>query len=91
MKKKLPLANTPLPRFRSDNKAAGYFRTHSVAKVWDQLLEAQPVKASKALDKSIRERHAAAKSPISIRLGPGNGRIPVAGLQRRFTETVTSR
>ena len=46
MKKKLPLANTPLPRFRSDNEAAGYFQTRSVAKVWDQLPEAQPVKAS---------------------------------------------
>lgn len=69
MKKKLPLARTPLPRFRSDNEAAEYFQTHSVADVWDQLPEAKPAKASKALEQSIRKRHSAAKSPISIRLG----------------------
>jgi predicted DNA binding CopG/RHH family protein len=69
MKKKLPAAKTPLPRFRSDKEAADYFQTHSVADVWDELAAAAPAKASKALEKSIRERHAAAKSPISIRLG----------------------
>jgi len=42
---------------------------HSVADVWDQLPQAQPAKASKTLDRSIRDRHTAAKSPISIRLG----------------------
>jgi len=68
MKKKLPPATTPLPRFRSDKEAADYFQTHSVADVWNQLLEAKPGRASKALEKSIRERHTAAKSPISIRL-----------------------
>ena len=69
MKKKLPPAKTPLPRFRSDSEAADYFQTHSVAEVWNQLPEAKPVRPSKALEKSIRERHTAAKSPISIRLG----------------------
>jgi predicted DNA binding CopG/RHH family protein len=69
MKKKLPPAKTPLPRFRSDKEAADYFQTHSVAEVWDQLSEAAPAKASKALKESIRERHRLAKSPISIRLG----------------------
>ena len=68
MKKKLPPAKTPLPRFRSDEDAAGYFETHSVAEVWDQLPEGRPVKLSAALAKSIRERHARAKSPISLRL-----------------------
>lgn len=70
MKKKLPPAKTPLPKFRSDKEAADYFETHSVADVWNQLPEAAPAQPSKALEKSIRERHAAAKSPISIRLGP---------------------
>ena len=70
MKKKLLSAKTPLPSFRSDKEAADYFQSHSVAGVWDRLLEAKPAKASKALEKSIRERHTAAKSPISIRLGP---------------------
>ena len=70
MKKGLPPAKTPLPRFRTDKEAADYFQTHSVADAWDQLPEAKPAKASKALEKSIRKRHAAAKSPISIRLGP---------------------
>jgi hypothetical protein len=36
MKKKLPLAKTPLPRFRSDSEAADYFQTHSAADVWDR-------------------------------------------------------
>ena len=39
-----------------------------MAEVWDQLPEGEPAKASKALEKSIRERHRTAKSPISIRL-----------------------
>ncbi len=69
MKKKLPPAKTPLPRFRSDKDAADYFQTHSVADAWDQLPEAKPAKVSKALKKSIQKRRAAAKSPISIRLG----------------------
>ena len=70
MKRKLPPAKAPLPKFRSDEAAAEYFRTHSVAEVWKELPEGEPAKPSKALEKSIRERHAAAKTPISIRLGP---------------------
>jgi predicted DNA binding CopG/RHH family protein len=70
MKRKLPSAKTPLPKFRSDEAAAEYFAKHSGADVWKQLPEAKPLKLSKALAKTIRERHAAAKSPISIRLGP---------------------
>ena len=68
MKKKLTPAKAPLPGFRSDEEADNYFQTHSVTGVWNQLPEAKPVKVSRALEKSIRERHAAAKSPISIRL-----------------------
>jgi predicted DNA binding CopG/RHH family protein len=70
MKKKLPAAKAPLPRFRSDKEAAEYFETRSVADVWDQLAESKQTKPSAALEKSIRERHASAKSPISIRLVP---------------------
>ena len=70
MKKKLPPAKAPLPEFQSDEAAAGYFQTHSVAQVWNQLPKGEPAKPSKALEKSIRERHTAAKSPISIRLAP---------------------
>ena len=70
MKKKLPPAKLPLPKFRSDKEAADYFQTHSVAEVWDRLPVAKPPKLSKALEKSIRECHRAAKSPISIRLDP---------------------
>ena len=51
-------------------EAAEYFETHSVADVWNQLSEGKPVKPSVALAKSIRDRHARAKSPISIRLAP---------------------
>ncbi|MFN0168006.1 MAG: hypothetical protein ACKV22_16395 [Bryobacteraceae bacterium] len=70
MKKKLTPAKTPLPGFRSDEEAADYFQKHSVADVWDQLPEARPAKASRKLEKMIRERHAATKAPISIRLDP---------------------
>jgi predicted DNA binding CopG/RHH family protein len=70
MKKKLPSAKLPLPKFRSDREAAEYFDTHSIADIWDQLPPAKPAKLSAALSKSVRERHAAAKSPISIRLAP---------------------
>ncbi|MGA2149642.1 MAG: CopG family antitoxin [Bryobacteraceae bacterium] len=70
MRKKLAPAKTPLPRFRSDKEASDYFQTHSVADVWNELSEAEAAKPSKALENSIRERHAAAKSPISIRLDP---------------------
>jgi predicted DNA binding CopG/RHH family protein len=70
MKEKLPPAKAPLPEFQSDEAAAEYFQAHSVAQVWNQLPEGEPAKPSKALERSIRERHTAAKSPISIRLGP---------------------
>jgi hypothetical protein len=70
MKKKLPLAKVPLPKFRSDEEAADYFETHSVADVWNQLRASKPAKPSRALAKSIRERHALAKSPTSVRLDP---------------------
>jgi predicted DNA binding CopG/RHH family protein len=70
MKKKLPSAKTPLPGFRSNKEAAEYFETHSVAEVWDQLPPGKQVKPSAALTKAIRDRHASAKSPISIRLAP---------------------
>ena len=70
MKRKMPPPKMPLPKFPSDEAAAGYFETHSIAEVWNQLPEAKPAKPSRGLAKSIRERHAAAKAPISIRLGP---------------------
>lgn len=66
MKKKLNLAKTPLPKFRSEQEAAEYFQTHSVADVWDELPEGKPIKASKEVANA--ERHAATKPPISIRL-----------------------
>ena len=70
MKKTLPSAKTPLPKFASDEAAAEYLAVHSVADLWNQLPVAKPVKLSKTLAKSIPERHSANKSPISIRLGP---------------------
>jgi|SRR5580704_13934288 predicted DNA binding CopG/RHH family protein len=69
MKRNLPPAKAPLPKFSSDKAAAEYFETHSVADVWNQLPEGKVVKPSKAVARSIRKRHGAAKSPISIRLG----------------------
>ena len=68
-KKPLP-ATAPLPEFRSDKEAAEYFQAHSVAEVWDRLPEAKSAKLSKAMEKSIRERHSQVKSPISLRLTP---------------------
>lgn len=70
MKKKLLSARTPLPEFRSDQEAAEYFETHSVADVWDQLPAATKSKPSAALARSIRERHDGVMAPISIRLVP---------------------
>ena len=70
MRKKLPPAKLPLPKFRSDEEAAEYFEKHSVAGIWDHLPAAKPVKLSKALARSIRERHTVAKAPISLRLVP---------------------
>jgi predicted DNA binding CopG/RHH family protein len=69
MKRLLP-AKAPLPRLRTDKETADYFESHSVAEVWDQLSEGRPAKPSTALSKSIRERHASAKKPISLRLTP---------------------
>ena len=68
MKKNLPLAKAPLPNFRSDEEASDYFEKHSVADVWNELPKIKPAKPSKRRSKAIRERHAAAKSPISLRL-----------------------
>ena len=70
MKKRLSLAKSPLPKIQSDQEAAGYFESHSVAGVWDQLAEAPQAKPSPALATTIRDRHARAKSPISLRLAP---------------------
>jgi predicted DNA binding CopG/RHH family protein len=68
--KKLSSAILPLPKFKSDRAAAEYFDRHSVAEVWNKLPEVKAAKLSCALAKKIRDRHARAKSPISIRLEP---------------------
>lgn len=70
MKKNLPTAKMPLPRLQSDQATADYFESHSVAALWDQLPESPQAKPSQALAKTIRDRHAHAKSPISLRLAP---------------------
>jgi predicted DNA binding CopG/RHH family protein len=68
MKKKSSLIKAPLPELHSDQEMAEYFESHSVADVWDRLPESKPVKLKAALAKSIRARHAKAKSPVSLRL-----------------------
>ena len=70
MKTKLTAAEFPLPTFSSDEDAAEYFATHSIAGAWDELPAANQAKPSAVLEQSIRERHARAKSAISIRLVP---------------------
>jgi len=70
MKKRLTPATAPLPKFKSDQEAADYFETHSVAGVWDRLPEASQARTSPELAKKIRDRHERAKSPISLRLAP---------------------
>jgi len=70
MKKNLSPAKSPLPKFQSDQEAAEYFETHSIAGAWDQLPEVPQAKPSPALARKIRDRHARAKSPISLRLAP---------------------
>jgi len=70
MKKSLSVAKPPLPKFKSYQEAAEYLESHSVAGVWDRLPEAPQAKPSDALARKIRDRHAQAKSPISLRLAP---------------------
>jgi len=70
MKKRLSPAKSPLQQFKSDQEAADYFETHSVAGVWDRLPETPQASLPPALAKKIRDRHARAKSPISLRLAP---------------------
>src|ERR1700681_868564 len=70
MRKKLSPARAPLPKFQSDQEAAEYFESHSAAGVWDQLPTARQAKPLPTLASKIRDRHARAKSPISLRLAP---------------------
>jgi predicted DNA binding CopG/RHH family protein len=70
MKKRLPPAKTPLPRFSSEEEVARYFESHSVADVWDRLPEGRRAKLSAALADAVRAKHAQAKAPISLRLEP---------------------
>jgi hypothetical protein len=58
MKKKLPDARSPLPKFESDREVAEYFDRHPVAPIWDELLEAEPAKLSAPLAQKINERRA---------------------------------
>jgi len=67
MTKRLPPATLPLPKFRSDEAAAKYFETHSMADVWNGLPESTPGKPSKALAEIIRKRHAASKPIVNRR------------------------
>src|ERR1035437_3077274 len=76
MKKELSPAKPPLPKFQSDQEAAEYFESHSVAGLWDQLPEAAQAKALPALERKIRDRHARAKSPISLRVPPAPEKHP---------------
>jgi hypothetical protein len=61
MKKKLPPAELPLPKFQSDEEAADYFDTHSVANIFDQLSPVPKLMLTRALDSKVRERHDQAK------------------------------
>lgn len=81
MKKKLTAPRSPLPKFPSDKDAAEYLESYSVASVWDRLPEAPQAKPSAALARKIRDRHARARSPISLRLAPN--RSPLRSISRR--------
>jgi hypothetical protein len=70
MKKKLLSARVPLPEFRSDQKAAEYFETPSMAEVWDRLPAGRKSKLSAVPARSIRDSQDGIKSSISIRLVP---------------------
>jgi hypothetical protein len=58
MKKRIPEAKAPLPKFESDQEAADYFDRHSVAAIWDRLPKTKPFELSPALAKKVRDRHA---------------------------------
>ena len=70
MNKKLSPVKSPLPTFQTDQEAAKYFESHSVAGLWDKLPKVPRAKPLPALARKIRDRHARAKSPISLRLAP---------------------
>jgi len=70
VKKSLSPAKSSLPKFQSDQEAAEYFETHTVAGVWHRLPEAPQAKPSPALARKIRDCRARAKAPISLRLAP---------------------
>jgi hypothetical protein len=61
MRKKLPSAEAPLPKFRSDEEAAEYFETHSIADVWDQLLEGKHTEPSRGTTDTLFRKHAASR------------------------------
>lgn len=59
MKEKIHLKKGPkkLPRFRSDEEAARFFETHSIAPYWDQMEDVDEViELAPALVRRIRER-----------------------------------
>src|ERR1035438_6300354 len=78
MKKRLSIAKSPLAKIQSDQEAAEYFESHSVAGVWDQLAEAPQAKPSPALARKIRDRHAGPRSADISDCRPLRHRIEAA-------------
>jgi hypothetical protein len=77
MTKNLHEAKAPVPKFESDEAAAEYFDRHSVAAVWNRLVEVKPAKLSAALAQKACDRRARAKSPnltSACKMGPATER-----------------
>lgn len=65
---RMPEAKLPLPKFESEEAEAQYWETHSVAGIWQKLPRGKFTPLLPALSRSIRERQAARKAAISLRL-----------------------
>jgi hypothetical protein len=91
MKRKLPSAKVPLPKLGSDEAAAEYFETHSVADVWNQLPEAKQLKLSKATSQNNPGTACGGKvsdlNPIGSRTDRG-GEEDRGGQVRRLPDTI---
>ena len=66
----MPEGKLPLPKFESEEEEAEYWETHSVAGIWQKLPRGESPPLLPSLSRRIRERQAARKAAVSVRLDP---------------------
>ncbi|HET8549869.1 MAG TPA: CopG family antitoxin [Bryobacteraceae bacterium] len=57
-----------LPHFETTEEFAEFIETHDTSRIWDKLKPARPLKMPPEQIEAIKQRHAAQKAAISIRL-----------------------